>query len=134
MFGFFSRFFSNWFFSEMTKYFSIGFFKKSISWSRRIVLKRFPIDSGIPDAYIIYIIRIYICPEITVTATPGLEITVFIYFFVYEPGYFETWLYEEKMDLVYIYAYMDGLYCRKRSETASIRFSRIWSWTLKKIS
>ena len=38
-------FFSKSFFSMMKKYFSMGFFLKSISWSRRIVLKRFRSDS-----------------------------------------------------------------------------------------
>ena len=38
-------FFSKYFFSMMKKYFSMGFFFKFISWSRRIVLKRFQSDS-----------------------------------------------------------------------------------------
>ena len=42
---FFRDFFSKSFFSMMKKYFSMGFFFKFISWSRRIVLKRFQSDS-----------------------------------------------------------------------------------------
>ena len=38
---FFSDFFSKYFFSKMKKYFLMGFFLKSISWSRRIILKRY---------------------------------------------------------------------------------------------